>query len=199
MLPDFAGMIAASPPTVLGPEMSAGVQLHHATDYVFHRTATFRLLSGAAARHFQSVGLRRGSALAVSHVGIELLIDCALGTDPVVCDDYLMAIEVGAPQRGELQWATLDERQRFARLHEVLTDRGLAVTDPAPDRLTQRLQRILAKRPRLALHDTDCGAVEAWARGTRAVVSESVPALLQELRMGLAGAGWGSAGERAAQ
>jgi hypothetical protein len=183
MLPDFVGMIGALPPKILSPLLRAGVDHHHRTDDVFHRARTFRQLSGTAARHLQSFGLRRGSALAVAHVGVELLIDCTLGQDPVVCDDYLAAIHAGAPDRlhGGLEWATLEERHRFDRLREVLIDRGLTVTHPAPDRLARRLQRVLAGRPRLELADADCRVVEDWARGSYGVVSTAVPTLLGEL------------------
>jgi hypothetical protein len=187
MLPDFVGMIRALPPKITSPLLSAGVDHHHRTDDVFHRTRTFRKLSGTAARHLQSFGLRRGSALAVAHVGVELLIDCTLGRDPVACDDYLAAIHAGAPHRlrGGLEWATLDERRRFDRVREVLLDRGLTVTHPAPDRLARRLQRVLAGRPRLELAAADCRVVEDWARGCYGIVSTAVPTLLGELRAGL--------------
>ncbi len=188
MLPDFAGMIGAAPTQVRCSGVRAGVRHHHVTDEVFHRTATFRRLSGVAARHLESFGLRRGSALAVGHVGVELLLDCTLGRDPAVCDDYLAALRTGAPGslRGVLEWATLEQRQRYEALHAALLDRGLLVVDPAPERLALRLQRVLARRPRLALADADCDLVAAWARGALTLVADAVPALLEELRRGFA-------------
>ncbi len=188
MLPDLVGMIGAPMPKIRCAVVRAGVAHHHATDDVFHRTETFRQLSGAAGRHLESFGLRRGSALAVAHVGVELLIDCTLGVKTDVCRDYLAALDAGAPDtlRADLQWATLEYRERYVKLHAILLTRGLAVVDSAPERLAQRLQRALARRPRLALADEDCPVVEAWARGAHCSVADAVPTLLDELRVGLA-------------
>jgi hypothetical protein len=188
MLPDFVGMIGASLPAARCPEIRAGVSHHHFTDEVFHQTATFRRLSGVSAQHLQSFGLRRGSALAVGHVGVELLIDCTIGRDPVVCDQYQAALRAGSPEslRGDLEWSTLEHRERFATLHTALLERGLAVVDPNPERLALRLQRVLARRPRLALEAADCDLVAAWARGTMTVVADAVPVLIEELLSGFA-------------
>lgn len=188
MLPDFAGMIGAASPLVRCPQVRAGVGYHYRTDEVFHRTAAFRRLSGVAARHLEGLGLGRGSALAVGHVGVELLIDCALGRDAAVCEDYLAALRAGAPESlaDEVEWASLAEGERYEKLHAVLVDRGLAVVDPAPEQLARRIQRALSRRPRLAFSDADCDLVAAWARGALSIVVASAPELIEELRAGLA-------------
>ena len=201
MLPDFASMIGAAPPHVHSVEVARGVRIHHSTDEVFHRTPTFRRLSRAATRHLERRGLRRGSSLAVGHVGTELLVDCALGQDHAACDDYLAAVRVAAPDRwrDDLEWAASDEQLRFQRLLEVLLERGLGVTNAAPERLAQRLDRVLASRPRLALQTSDILVVEAWARGALGVVAGAIPALLGELRAGLERVVRATPGEEAVQ
>jgi hypothetical protein len=46
--------------------------------------------------------------------------------------------------------------------------------------------RILARRPQLALAASELPAVRAWAAGARGEVERAAPALLSELREGLA-------------
>ena len=179
MLPDFAGMIAARPPRPADPDLKAGMALHHATDDVFHRTATFRRWSLSATRDLQGAGVRRGAALGVGHVGVELLLDCALGRDKVACQDYLAAIGVNA----EIEWASADEGARFRRLLEILVARGGAVLDP--ERTAYRLRRTLEHRPRLAFPERDTAVVERWAAKTYPILLDEVPLLLAELERAL--------------
>lgn len=183
MLPDLVGMVAAAPPGVADPEIAGGVALHHATDEHFHRSLQFRALAGDGAHALMTRGLGRGPALAAAHVGVELLVDCALGRDPEVAADYLAAVAAGAPARlaGAVLWASPAEAARYARLHARLVDRGLAVVDPEPATLADRVMRVLVGRPRLAVSEPHRAAVTAYFADARGPVAAALPALLARL------------------
>ncbi len=184
MLPDFVGMVAAAPPRVAHPEIARGVALHLATDEHFHRSREFRELAGDGVRDLMARGLGRGPALATAHVGVELIIDCALGRDAAVATDFLAAVAAGAPARlaGAVRWASPDEAARYERLHALLTKRGLAVADPEPAQLADRVLRVLAKRPRLAVSESQRAAVADFFAGAREPVVATLPGLLARLR-----------------
>jgi|GEM_PF-781006 len=184
MLPDFVGMVAAAPPCVAHPGIALGVALHRATDDHFHRGSVFRVLTREGARALVSRGLRRGPALAAAHVGVELLVDCALGQDPEGAADFLAAVAAGAPARlaESVVWLTPAEAARYARLHAQLVERGLGVVDPEPARITDRVLRVLARRPRLAVPETARAAVAAVFASAAGHVAGALPELMARLR-----------------
>src|ERR1700753_2862807 len=92
ILPDFATMLGTRPPAVAHPELERGVTFHHDTDRVFHDTATFKRLQLEARRTLREMGLPRPSALAVGHIGVEILLDATLADDPRGVAGYLAAL-----------------------------------------------------------------------------------------------------------
>ncbi len=198
MLPDFVGMVGAASPRVAHPGIALGVELHLATDDHFHRSPVFRALTRESARVLVARGLRRGPALAAGHVGVELLVDCALGRDPEVAADFLAAVTAGAPARlaGAVTWTSTGEEARYARLHAQLVERGLAVVDPEPARIADRVLRVLARRPRLAVPEVAREAVTAAFASAAGPVAGAVPELLARLREELSPA-FGPAGRAA--
>ncbi|MBN2194236.1 MAG: hypothetical protein JW751_15575 [Polyangiaceae bacterium] len=184
MLPDFTGMIAAMPPRVGHPAIARGVSLHHATDLAFHRNSVFCALFEAGRTELFASGVRRGTALAVAHVGVEILIDCMLARDAEVVADYLAAVVAGSPAAlgNTLVWASDTARDRYERLHGLVVARGVAVGDPDPERVTDRLVRALRDRPRLALTEPDRAPVARWIVEVVGIVERALPALLVELR-----------------
>ncbi|MEB2325122.1 MAG: hypothetical protein OZ921_21590, partial [Sorangiineae bacterium] len=93
MLPDFAGMILARPPPAAHSGITEGIRLHHRTDAVFHDAPAFRELSTRALEWLEDRGLRRGSARAIAHVGVEMLLDAAVADDAGARAAYLGALD----------------------------------------------------------------------------------------------------------
>ena len=78
MLPDFASMLRMRPPRVTSRALEEGLRHHHATDDAFHGSESFLEFSRHASIFLGARGLSRGSARAVAHVGVELIVDGAL-------------------------------------------------------------------------------------------------------------------------
>jgi hypothetical protein len=181
MLPDFCSMVAARPPAVREPQLAAGVRLHHATDLVFHDLEAFQRLSREAHQSLLALGLRRGTARAIAHIGIELLIDEALSEKEVLRSAYISALEIS---RDPSVTSAIDfderARARFDFLMQRLLERGVVANLPA-SLLAERLRRALEPRPRLAFSAGETSAVEEWIVQAQPDVVASVPALTEAL------------------
>jgi hypothetical protein len=183
MLPDFATMIAAHPPAAAHLEIEAGMRFHHRTDEVFHRSVVFRELAASAFAWLTAHGVRRASARAVAHIGVELALEAPLARDEAARRAYLAALDGAAEaELGQyVGWASGDERARFGRLREALVARGVATGDVAPDLVAQRLRRALARRPRLALDDAAEATVRDWVADACPAIAARVEPLVAEL------------------
>ena len=116
-------------------------------------------------------------------MGLELLLDGLLLDDSATCASYLEAVSLPGDwgvrlRRGE---------ERFARLRERVVEHGLPEDYRYPDRVADRLQRILAPRPRLAFSPGDEAPVRRWLEATRPTLSRRLDELLGELSRGLSG------------
>lgn len=191
MLPDFAAMIRSRPPVVADPVVARGIAFHHATDRVFHDSRVFRELSGQAFEDLTRLGLPRGPARAVAHVGVEILIDGALASDPVARRAYLAALTLGrALGSDQLSWDRRSQRT-FSELVAALAARGVSRAHRAPEVVARRVEHALATRPRLALEHRHAHEVAEWARAAESDVAARIDALVTELRTGLsARSGW---------
>src|SRR5689334_21638411 len=162
MLPDFCGMLGLRVPDPSRSALGDGVRFHHLTDHAFHELASFRALTGEATRLLDERGVRRGTARAVAHVGIELFIDAKLAENEPARALYLAALATG---RTPDPWRELafsqDERERLGGLAGSLHERGVAPR-PATEAVVARLERALAARPRLAIRSADRTLVTEW-------------------------------------
>jgi hypothetical protein len=188
MLPDFAGMIRARPPVAGHSELAEGMAFHHLTDHAFHDSPTFRALTAQANAALSAGGLRRGSARAAAHVGVEILLDAALAHDAGGRRAYRAAlVSASDPELAtHIAWRDDNERVRFENLCALLAERGVSDRHTAPELVALRLSRTLADRPRLALDASSEQVVCRWASAARDVVERAAPALLDELRRALA-------------
>jgi hypothetical protein len=178
----MAGLRVAS---VAHPVVAAGCRFHYATDAAFHRAEQFGLLCGAATRALREAGLRRGPGRAIGHVGVELLLDGWLAAEGRVPLLYAEALSLGPCLAPAIAFGRAG---RAAPLVD-LCGRIAAAPHPGwcePERLAERLVRILARRPALALEPQELPAVRAWAATARAEVARAAPLLLAEVRAGLA-------------
>jgi hypothetical protein len=182
MLPDFASMLRARPPNTTLPAIEAGLRFHHATDEAFHGSPSFLEFSGNASSFLKSRGLSRGSARAVAHVGVELLLDTALVNERAN-EAYLLALHCGLTDHvaRHIHWQSDAGKARFEHLCHSLSGRGAVLADTSAALIAERLRTILASRPRLALDDLGQSVVRDWAMATRPLIVTGAPLLLQEV------------------
>jgi hypothetical protein len=188
MLPDFATMLGTRPPNVEHPDLFEGVAFHHDTDRVFHDAPTFRRLQLEARRTLREMGLPRPSALAVGHIGVEIILDGTLADDARGVAGYLGALECAsnAALGPFISWNDESLRQRFADLRAVLAERGVTASARSADRVAFRVTRALESRPRLALTEAGIALVREWAATSEFLVADASRSLLEEVRQGLA-------------
>lgn len=204
MLPDFANMLGLRLGQARSEPVRSGVAFHHRTDQVFHDTASFRSLSKAALQELLDGGLGRGSARAVAHVGVEMLIDGVLAEEPRARSSYRQALErSGRDELGaQLVWVADDPGRAlagFEELRAILLAYGVAADNIAPAQLAQRLSRTLAHRPRMALDEAGRVLVMEWAARAEPHVRAAVPTLVAELAAALSAEGTPLPGTRGSQ
>jgi len=148
MLPDFATITGARSLEPAHPETRRGVILHHATDEVFHAAPDFLALTGLARARLQQDGLRRGSAWAAAHVGIELLIDGTLVGDERAGDLYLRALRNA---EARILCAGDGDASRVGQFLDRARAAGIPHQYTEPQAVAARIARALRSRPRLSL------------------------------------------------
>lgn len=187
MLPDLAAMVGSKVPAVRGAELDAGVRFHYLTDHAFHDSAVFRALSSRAFEQLTALGVARGPARAVAHVGIELLLDAALSeVAPEGLSAYRAALRAAPRLKRSIEWPARRQGLRFSFLCRTLRNRPPAARDAEPTVLSERLDRLLAGRPRLRLGSGDVARVALWSRGARSGVFHAAEGLLDDLLHALA-------------
>ena len=185
MLPDFSGMLGLKTPPVTPDALGAGIRFHHLTDHAFHELRSFRAFCAESTRWLDAQQVRRGTARAVAHVGVELLLDAALAESESARTGYLAAL--GAARQSEVFAAsayTPEECTRLSGLAEVLEARGIS-RNPDSALVVTRLERALASRPRLYIEPRDLAAVGSWVELFRDRVVASTPDLVSELTSAL--------------
>ena len=187
MLPDFAAMIRARPPATPDAAIAAGIEFHHRTDEAFHRSAVFLELSRVALEWLLARGVGRGSARAVAHIGVEMLLELPLARDARAQRAYLGALDGGADAElgRHVAWADTDESTRFERLRRALLDRGRVIEDVASEVIAERLTRALSSRPLLALGPAAQLTVREWISVTRVDIAAHAWPLVATLKPAL--------------
>jgi hypothetical protein len=176
MLPDLATMAGVRRPLAQDAVVAAGVAFHHRTDAAFHGCPTFERLTHAGTRALRGGGMARGPALAASHIAIELLLDASLAEDAPLVADYTAALRSDLVLDDEAH--TLALSRVCARLHDAGAPRWYGVLDE----MVPRLERILARHPRLALTPSDRAPLRAWLDDVHPQVAEGSDRMLDELR-----------------
>jgi hypothetical protein len=187
MLPDFIGMLRLGRPTVHDSVLATGVAFHHGTDEVFHELPGFQRLSRQAFSWLQERDMPRGPARAVAHMGIEMLLDEVMASDPAACDAYISALRVPLDQR--LEFSSPLDAQRLQGLLDALLTRTSSYAEPPAELVAERIRRSLAGRPRLATDDAGQALLGSWVTATRPSVTAEAPEVLAMLRARLANFG----------
>ncbi len=190
MLPDFVSMAGLRLAAVHGDApLERGVAFHHRSDDAFHGAPLFVDLQEQAREELERDGLDSGPAMAIGHVGVELLLDGWLVERLGVTPSYRYAIDEAAevavllrfvglePAQGEARWRALCERLVGAPVPQRYTE---------PAFVADRLIRILATRPRLAVPFGREALVYAWARDAAPTVAASAEALFAQVEDRLA-------------
>jgi hypothetical protein len=183
MLPDFSNMLGLGKPCAQDSVLAAGIHFHHITDRAFHDLAIFRRLCREATVVMGARGVARGTARAVAHVGVELLLDDALAESAAARSAYVAGLRAG--QRPELLrgllWPSAEHAlaRLMSRLESAFEDRGVAQVSTSV--IVERLSHTLGRRPRLAIAPRDVPAVGDWVEFCRGAVVASTPALVSEL------------------
>ena len=187
MLPDFASMLRTRPPFSTLDALAAGLSFHHQTDDAFHGSQAFLEFSREASRFLSARGVARGTARAVAHVGVELLLDAAFASENGANEAYLSAVASASTERvrAHIQWQSSDANQRFLQLCQRLGARGRFQSNPPSELVAERLQSILADRPRLAMDDHGSFVVREWVESARSQITSGAPQLLREVELRL--------------
>jgi hypothetical protein len=188
MLPDLSGMLGLRLRHVDHPELSAGVAYHHATDAAFHAAPIFVSWCSEGVASLSAAGVSRGTARAVAHVGSELLLDGVLSADSVALRAYHSALEVGARER-LVDHLELSDEDSDALHDGLIRLRGAPIPEGyrEPAFVLARLRSILARRPRLAMQDSDVVRVQRFVSDLHPRVATLSTELLDQVRVGLRG------------
>ncbi len=181
MLPDLANMMGGVELHPRHPAVNEGIAYHHLTDRIFHQGPSFLRMQERARKWLKAAGVRRGPTLAVAHVGVELLLDAELSNVSEYRAHYLKALGFG--KRTATDW--LPPRPLGFALRALcrhLERRAPFLTPRNAEEVTRRLQRILERRPALALRFEELAPVADWVQRFRPLIRERLPAWTWELR-----------------
>jgi hypothetical protein len=173
MLPDFAVMAGIQLDDMEG-DVAAGVALHHRTDAVFHRMPVVGALMRDLFDRLIAAGVSRGPSRAVSHVGVELLLDGVLVDDEAHRATYLDALAV---EKIPVSLGVLVARLR---------GHGVPFDLQRPDAVAHRIVRITADRPLLAASGDEPVRIRRVLTDYRDRVVVASDAIVRGLRAGLA-------------
>ena len=187
MLPDFASMLRTRLPSATLDALDSGLSFHHRTDDAFHGSQFFLAFSRQAASFLSDRGVARGTARAVAHVGVELLLDTAFAHENAANEAYLSALGCAMTERvqGCIQWQTSEASARFQQLCQRLEQRGPFQANPTSELVAERLRSILADRPRLAMNEGALSIVKEWVASARLQIISGAPQLLREVEQRL--------------
>ncbi len=183
MLPDFCGMCGARIEAADEPAVAEWIALHHATDAAFHPLPVVTGLMRELDERLNRAGCARGPRRAVSHIGVELLLDWVLVDEP----GYRAAYLAGLGHQPALRWRDADGGPRFAVLLERLRARGVPDDLRQPEAIAVRVQRVLAHRPLLAPSPGDVGAIRDALVAFQPRVEVAAETIVRALRAALAG------------
>ncbi|MFT3921115.1 MAG: hypothetical protein QM778_01140 [Myxococcales bacterium] len=181
MLPDLVNMAGLRLPRELprGP-LAEGVSHHHQTDALFHAEPSFLVWTQYTLDRLSQLGVARGPARAVAHVGAEMLLDGELLGRPEVVDAYEAAL--GELARVRSLFTEPEQRTRWAQLEGRLRAHGTPYDYRNTDAVLERLIRVFQGRKRLAIDAPSERIVRSVLPDLQRHVVVETPHLLASLR-----------------
>lgn len=190
MLPDFASMAGLRLESVRGDRpLERGVEFHHISDDAFHGAPIFVEMMESAREDLERHGLDTGPAMAIGHVGVELLLDGALVAEQGVTLGYRAAVDEAAHVDVMLRFVGQEREQGSARWQRMAARLAAAPVPESymePDFVADRLIMILSRRPRLAVRSGHEPLVFDWARRAKPWVARRAPELFDQVEARLA-------------
>lgn len=194
MLPDFASMcggrLALAEPST-DPAVAAGIALHHRTDAVFHHLPQVLALMRELEERLTTAGASRGATRAVSHLGVELLLDGVLVDEAADRQLYLDAV---AHSGVGTQWREPEHAERFAELQARLRHHGVPDDLRRASSVTERLLRIISRRPLLAPRGADASLIAEAIAAVQPRVTVAAEAVMRGVMAGLVNEANGASG-----
>jgi acyl carrier protein phosphodiesterase len=181
MLPDFASMAATRLTTIEDEVLARGVRMHHRTDDAFHAAPVFSALVQETITELSALGVERGPARAVGHIGVEMLIDGELVRHAEVGPAYLSALAAFQDVAHALD---AKSRVPLEALVARLIRYGIPYDYERPEAVTARVSSVLARRPRLSLTAQAQAVVGSIMPDLKARVVVRLPELLTHLAQG---------------
>jgi acyl carrier protein phosphodiesterase len=172
MLPDLAPMAGLRIDIELPPGVEAGRRFHHRADAAFHGSSTFVTGLARLRADLEAAGVARGARRGAAHAGYELLLDGALEWTPADDGLFRAALAEGAGALDEPRWHLLLERLATADVPARWRDLDL---------VTELVEAILARRPRLAMAAGDGPALRAALGAAQPQVAAAAPGLVGEV------------------
>lgn len=188
MLPDLASMAGLRLPRELpaGP-LAEGIAHHHLTDAVFHAEPSFVALTQSTLDLLCGRGVPRGTARAVAHVGVEMLLDGELLGHPEVVSAYELAVNDLSGVRP--LFTGLEDRERWLHFERRLSAHGTPYDYRNTDAVLARLIRVFQGRKRLAIDGQSERIVRSALPDLQRHVVVQTPLLLTSLRRNLENVG----------
>jgi hypothetical protein len=151
MLPDLAPLAGLRIAAVDAEDVAAGRAFHFAADARFHADPRFVSWAVEAAALLQARGIARGPARGAAHVGVELLLDGWLAESAGVPSLYRRALGDAPALAAGIRFRAGASARPFPELCARLLAAPLPEAYGRPAFVAERVVRILARRPRLAL------------------------------------------------
>ena len=195
MVPDFAHMAGLRHRGSRLTAVGDGVDYHHACDAIFHELPRFLDALARERRALRELGLPTGPARAVSHIGVELMIDGGLARRESAVELYRRAISDPRVEAGDaVDWSVDPRRsedlgvgERWSRAYARLRHGRLPVAYGDPEFVAARIAGVLAPRPRLAVPEERSAAVGEWAKAALPRYAAVAEKFVEETRLGLSG------------
>ncbi len=182
MLPDFGNMASFRLKAEQPESIAKGVAFHHHSDKIFHGLKSFREHERWTLKHLLAIGLRRGPARGVAHVGVELCLDGALIGQ---ADDLYLGV-LDAALDAPLRWDSPTQSEAFSSLITRLREIGVPHGYSDPSIVSKRLIQIFGTRPLLALNEEEMPLLEDAMPAVHKRVADSSETVMSGLRAGLA-------------
>ena len=142
-------------------------------------------MSRAGFQRLKELDVRRGTAKAIAHIGVEILLDGELARGTGVMSGFRTALRATPGAMRTVRWSDEHAERDIVRMTGALLERDLHRDSSDVAVVAGRLERALRGRRSLEVHPKDEPAVLKYVRETQAQVATSTAEIVQDLRTGL--------------